>query len=106
VSLLTQYKIRLTVKEVRGSCALGYKVGDEIIVERYYIPEWQKCKICLHALTSMAPLLMLFAKGISAKELGIGNMDDTGYVQCPDPGKPYTEGGTVIFELNRESLED
>lgn len=104
--LLTQYRIRLIVKEIRGSCALGYKVGDEIIVERYYIPGWQKCKICLHALTGMATLLVPLAKGISAKELGIGNTDDTGYVQCPDPGKPYTEGGTVVFELNREKIED
>ena len=21
------------------------------------------------------------------------------YVQCVDPGKPYTDGGTVVFEI-------
>jgi len=23
------------------------------------------------------------------------------YMQCVDPGEPYTEGGTVIFEIRR-----
>jgi hypothetical protein len=27
---------------------------------------------------------------------------ETGYMQCLDPGKPYTDGGTVIFEIKRE----
>jgi len=25
-----------------------------------------------------------------------------GYVQCLDPGEPYTAGGTVVFEIRRE----
>ena len=45
-----------------------------------------------------SPLL----KGVSAKTLGIGETNDIGYVQCPDPGKPYTPGGTVVFQLVRE----
>jgi hypothetical protein len=49
-------------------------------------------------LTLLAPLL----KGASATALGIGKEGDAGYAQCPDPGKPYTYGGTVMFELRRE----
>ena len=49
-------------------------------------------------LTLPAPLL----EGVPATALGIGREDDTGYVQCPDPGKLYTCGGTVVFELKRE----
>jgi hypothetical protein len=52
-------------------------------------------------LTPLAPLL----KGIPATALGIGKQEDPGYAQCPDPGKPYTCGGTVIFELKREKIE-
>jgi len=26
---------------------------------------------------------------------------DYAYMQCVDPGKPYTEGGTVIFKCRR-----
>ncbi len=100
------YVIRVRVKEVRGYCALGYKPGDEFIVEKYFIRANQKIPICLHALNGIITLLILMLKGYSAKKLGIGETDDIGYVQCPDPGKPYTSGGTVIFELKRESLRN
>jgi len=92
------------VKEVRGRCAMGYRPGDYFVVERYYIIDIGK-GICLHALCSILTLLMPFLKGVSAKVLGIGKEDNMGYVQCPDPGVPYTCGGTVIFELKRETVE-
>lgn len=98
------YRVRISVKEVRGYCALGYRPGDGFVVEKYYIPP-NSCRICLHALSSMLTLLTPFLKGVSARELGIGETDDVGYVQCPDPGKPYTDGGTVVFELRRERIE-
>jgi len=50
----------------------------------------------------MLTLLSPFLKGVSAKTLGISSEDDVGYVQCPDPGRPYTCGGTVVFRLVRE----
>jgi uncharacterized repeat protein (TIGR04076 family) len=55
--------------------------------------------------SSLLTLLSAFAHGSSAIELGIGSSEDIGYLQCPDPGPPYTEGGTVIFELRRERLK-
>jgi uncharacterized repeat protein (TIGR04076 family) len=98
------YRVRVCVKEVRGNCAMGYRPGDCFVVERFYISEVRK-GICIHALSSMLTLLSPFLKGVSAKVLGIGEQDDVGYVQCPDPGKPYTCGGTVVFELRRERIE-
>ena len=59
----------------------------------------------LHALAAMLMLLSPFLKGVSAQTLGIGREDDVGYVQCPDPGRPYTCGGTVVFELRREEVK-
>ncbi len=100
----TVYRVRVCVREVRGNCAMGYKPGDCFVVERFYISEVGK-GICIHALSSMLTLLSPFLKGVSAKVLGIGEQDDVGYVQCPDPGKPYTCGGTVVFELRRERIE-
>jgi len=94
------------VKEVKGFCALGYKPGDSFLVKGYYIPKKQRTRICLHALSSMLTLLTPFLKGVSARTLGIGTEDDVGYVQCPDPGEPYTKGGTVIFELRRRVMEE
>ena len=101
---MNKYEVRIRVIKVRGYCAAKYEVGDEFIVEWFYVKSFTK-PLCLHALNSMLTLLMPFLKGVSAKILGIGDQDDTGYVQCPDPGKPYTNGGTVIFELKRRLLE-
>jgi hypothetical protein len=43
---------------------------------------------------ALAPL-----KGAPVTALGI---DDAGYLRCPDPGQPYTRGGTVVFEPRGE----
>ncbi len=94
-------RVRVTVEEVRGYCAAGYEPGDSFIIKDYYIPPGQGVKICLHALNSMLTLLMPFLKGVSAEKLGIGPRDNEAYLQCPDPGKPYTDGGTVVFRLER-----
>ena len=96
--------VKISVVEVRGKCALNYRKGDSFEVEAYYIKPLQKIKICLHALNSMLTLLMPFLKGISAKDLGIGYEDNVAYFQCPDPGQPYTCGGTVVFKAVRKPI--
>ena len=97
------YGVKVCVKKVKGKCAMGYRPGDCFTVEKYYIRDAGR-GVCLHALASMLTLLMPFLKGVSAKALGIGTEDNVGYVQCPDPGKPYTCGGTVVFELRRDKF--
>ena len=97
-------RVRVEVVEVRGRCAAGYKPGDSFTIEWFYIPPGQGVKVCIHALNSMLTLLTPFIHGASAVALGIGSRDDEGYLQCPDPGKPYTDGGTVVFKLKREPL--
>jgi uncharacterized repeat protein (TIGR04076 family) len=99
------YKVTVRVKEVRGNCALAYKPGDTFTIEKFYIKDTAK-PVCLHALASMLTLLAPLLKGVPATALGIGKQEDTGYTQCPDPGKPYTCGGTVIFELKQEKIEE
>jgi len=99
------YRVKIYVKEVRGYCSMGYKSGDCFLVEKYYISDVGK-GVCLHALAAMLTLLPPFLKGVSAQALGIGREDNVGYVQCPDPGKPYTCGGTVVFELRREEIKE
>jgi len=96
------YEVIVEVVEVSGHCAAGYKPGDSFIVKGFYIePKENKPKICIHALTAMMSLLSPFIRGVSARLLGIGNKEDEGYIQCPDPGKPYTFGGTVVFKVKR-----
>lgn len=95
-----KYKIIAKVKDIKGYCPI-YRVGDSFIIEWFYIRSEASSNVCLHALSSMLTLISAFIHGSSAKSLGIGFGDDVGYIQCPDPGPPYTKGGTVIFELKR-----
>jgi len=99
------YRIKVCVKEVKGRCTMNYVKGDCFTVEKYYISDAGK-GIYLHALSSMLTLLMPFLKGMPARELGMGKEENLGYVQCPDPGEPYTCGGTVLFELRRERISE
>jgi len=99
------YRVRVCVKEVRGYCTMGYKPGDYFLVEKYYIKDVGR-GVCLHALAAMLTLLSPFLKGVPAQTLGISKEDNVGYVQCPDPGRPYTCGGTVMFELRREEIKE
>lgn len=95
------YKVVIEVVEVRGTCAAEYKPGDRIVLNGFYIVSKDSANVCIHALSALLTLLSAFAHGASARELGIGSSDDEGYLQCPDPGKPYTCGGTVLFKLRR-----
>jgi uncharacterized repeat protein (TIGR04076 family) len=95
------YRVVLEVKDVRGFCPI-YKKGDRIVLKGFYIDAKSSKDICIHMFSSLLTLLSAFSHGSSAIELGIGSSEDIGYLQCPDPGPPYTKGGTVIFELRRE----
>ena len=98
------YEVLVEIVAVRGKCAAGYRSGDKFMINGFYIdPMKCKAKICIHALTAMISLLSPFLHGVSAKFLGIGDKEDEGYLQCPDPGKPYTCGGTVVFKVKRLS---
>jgi len=99
------YRVRVCVKEVRGSCVMDYKLGDCFTVERFYVSGVGK-GMCLHALSSMLTLLSPLLKGVSAKVLGIGEQDDIGYVQCPDPRKPYTYEGASLFEHRGDKIKE
>jgi len=99
-----KYRVVLEVKDIRGFCPL-YKLGDKIILNEFYIDSKRSENICIHLLSAAFTLLSAFMHGASAVELGIGDREDVGYLQCPDPGPPYTKGGTVVFELRRKPLE-
>jgi len=96
------YRLILAVKEIRGKCPV-HKLGDKIVVESPKIVTGETDALCVHALGSMLSMLVPLARGISFKDLGLARTEgNVGYVQCLDPGPPYTPGGTVIFEVKRE----
>jgi len=99
------YRLIVTVKKVRGTCPV-FKVGDKIVIESPKIIPEKTDALCVHALGSMLSMIIALGHGVSFKELGLAVEEgDVGYVQCLDPGPPYTLGGTVLFEIRREAME-
>jgi len=99
------YRLVVTVKEIRGKCPV-FKVGDMIVIEEPQIVPRKTDALCVHALGSMLSMIIALSRGVSFKELGLAKEEgDVGYVQCLDPGPPYTPGGTAIFEIRREAME-
>jgi len=101
----TVHRLIITVKKVRGKCSV-FKVGDRIVIEGPKMVPEKTDALCVHALGSMLSMVIALGRGISFKELGLAKEEgDIGYVQCLDPGPPYTLGGTVIFEIRREAMK-
>jgi len=97
-----RYRLVIKVKEIRGKCPV-FKLGDKITVESPKIIPEETDAICIHALGSMLTMIVALSRGINFKTLGLATEEgNVGYVQCLDPGKPYTQGGTVLFEIRRE----
>lgn len=99
-----RYRLIITVKEIKGKCPV-FKIGDKMVVESPKIIVDETDNICIHAFGCMLSMLVPLSRGISFKELGLAKGEgETGYMQCLDPGKPYTDGGTVLFEIRREKI--
>ncbi len=98
-------RLIITVKEIRGKCPV-FKVGDRIVIEGPKIVPEETDVLCVHALGSMLSMVIALGRGVSFEELGLAMKEgDVGYVQCLDPGPPYTSGGTVIFEIRKEAAK-
>ncbi len=99
-----KYRLVISVKEIRGNCPV-FKVGDRIVVESPKIIVEKTDSICVHAFGCMLSMIVALSRGISFKNLGLAREEgEKGYIQCLDPGKPYTNGGTVLFEIRRERI--
>ncbi len=97
------YRLIITVEEIRGRCPV-FKVGDKIIVEEPEIITEKTDALCVHAFGSMLSMIIPLSRGVRFKELGLAKEEEVGYVQCLDPGPPYTSGGTVVFKIEREKI--
>ena len=93
------------VKEIRGNCPV-YKVGDKIVInDGYVVNLLETDAICMHSVSSIMPYYVALSRGVEPKTLGLAKLESDGknaYVQCLDPCK-YTGGGTVVFEIRRET---
>lgn len=84
------------VAEIRGKCPV-HKVGDKIVINGPKIHMERTDTVGIHALPSLLHYVVALREGIDPRKRGLSKEKDVAYIQCVDPGKLYTEGGTVIF---------
>jgi len=92
----------IDVCEVRGKCPV-HKVGDKIVVDGARIVLEETDAICVHALSTLLHYVVALDEGADPVKLGLTKMEEKelAYMQCVDPGEPYTDGGTVVFKCRR-----
>ena len=63
--------------------------------------------LCTHALSSLLHYTLVLDSEADPVKLGLSKPEDKehAYIQCVDPGKPYTQGGTVIFRIRKIKRE-
>lgn len=89
------------VVEIRGHCPV-YTKGDKIVINGPEIDLKKTTKICIHSLPSILHYAVALREGVNPKKLGLSKDKKNAYIQCLDPGEPYTNGGTVIFRYKYE----
>jgi len=94
--------LEVDVVEVRGRCPV-HKVGDRIVIAGPSIELEKTDALCIHALSVILHYAVALDHGADPVRLGLTRPADRqhAYVQCVDPWKPYTDGGTVIFRFKR-----
>ena len=90
-------KLIIEVAEIRGKCPV-YKKGDKIVIDGPEIILEKTDAICIHALAPLLHYAVALREGVDPRKLGLSKEEDVAYIQCVDPGEPYTGGGTVIFK--------
>ena len=86
----------IEVVEIRGQCPV-HKLGDRIVIEGPSINLKETDNLCIHALAPLLHYVVALREGVDPVKLGLAKEGKYAYIQCVDPGSPYTGGGTVIF---------
>ena len=92
--------LEIKVWKIRGKCPV-FKKGDKIVIDPPKIILERTNAICIHALPSLLHYAIALNEGVDPVKLGLSKDNNYAYIQCVDPGEPYTGGGTVIFRYRR-----
>ena len=94
--------LEIVVHRIKGKCPV-YKVGDRITIKNPEIVLHKTDALCTHALSTLLHYALILEHSWCPVKLGLTTPDNPehAYLQCVDPGEPYTEGGTVIFKCKR-----
>jgi uncharacterized repeat protein (TIGR04076 family) len=93
-------KLIITVKEIKGKCAV-HTLGDRMVIDGPEIDMENTDRLCIHALAPILHYAVALREGIDTEKLGLTKKGNKAYIHCPDPGEPYTDGGSVVFEVER-----
>jgi len=92
--------LEIEVCEVKGFCPV-HKVGDKIVIDGAELVLERTDAVCVHALSSLLHYVVALDEKADPRKLGLSKEKEKAYIQCVDPGEPYTSGGTVIFKCRR-----
>jgi uncharacterized repeat protein (TIGR04076 family) len=94
--------LEIKVHEIDGFCPV-YKKGDTIVVDDPEIVMDKTDALCTHALSTLLHYTTILEHDWCPVRLGLTTKKDPkhAYMQCVDPGNPYTDGGTVIFRCKK-----
>ena len=98
--------LEITVHEIRGKCPV-YDVGNKTVIENPEIKLQETDALCTHALPTILHYALILEYNWCPVKLGLTkeNDRDNAYIQCVDPGQPYTDGGTVIFRIRNPNTD-
>ncbi|MHA2284078.1 MAG: TIGR04076 family protein [Promethearchaeota archaeon] len=94
--------LEILVHKIKGKCPV-YKVGDKIVIDDPKIVLEKTSALCTHALSTLLHYTLILEHEWCPLKLGLTTPEDQefAYLQCVDPGEPYTAGGTVIFKCRK-----
>lgn len=89
--------------EIKGTCPI-FKQGDITTNDGSEVVLNETDTLCIHALPSLLHYATILEHHWCPVELGLTTDEDSdhAYIRCLDPGRPYTEGGSVIFRIERK----
>jgi uncharacterized repeat protein (TIGR04076 family) len=89
--------------QIKGNCPV-YKLGEKTIIDSPEINLKKSDKVCVHALFALGTFIVGLREGLDPELLGLAKEGNKkAYFHCLDPGQPYTNGGTVTFEVSQVS---
>ena len=94
--------LEIRVHEIKRFCPI-YKEGDKIVIDDPKIVLKKTDALCTHALSTILHYTTVLENNWRPVKLGLTTEKEPNYayMQCVDPGKPFTEGGTVIFKVKK-----
>ncbi len=82
--------------DIKGTSTV-YKLGDQIAIGEPEILLANTDALCIHAVSTLLHYVVALERRAAPLECGISKSPDCAYVQCIDPGQPYTDEGIVVF---------